>query len=68
MEALYPNLKILFRDGAMPQSMISTVLGVDYQEANNVVAELYSLGLVTISGSTSEVKPTPAFMSYIRGE
>src|SRR5699024_1701116 len=68
MEAMYPNLKILFRDGAMPQSMISTVLGVDYQEANSVVAELYSMGLVTISGSTSEVKPTPAYMSYIRGE
>lgn len=68
LEALYPNLKILFRDGAIPQSMVSTILGVDYQKANSVVAELYSMGLVTISGSTSEVKPTPAFMSYIRGK
>ena len=66
LEAIYPNLKILFRDGAIPQSMVSTILGVDYQEANKVVAELYSMGLVTVSGSTSEIKPTPAFMSYIR--
>lgn len=66
MEAIYPNLRILFRDGKIPQSMVSTILGLDYQEANKVVAELYAMGLITISGTTSEIKPTPAYMAYIR--
>lgn len=66
MSKIYPNLKLLFRDGEVPQQMISTILGVDYQEANKIIADLYSMGLIYISGESTKIKPTSAFMEYIR--
>lgn len=64
--SLYDNLDILFRDGSMNQNMVGTILGLDSAEANRVIAQLYGLGLVTVSGKDSVVRPMPVFLDYIR--
>ena len=68
MEAIYGNLNILFRDGPIPQNMVSTILGIDYEGANKVISQLYSMGLIEMADRANMIKPTPIYLKFIRGE
>ena len=68
MKAIYGNLNILFRDGPIPQNMVSTILGIDYEGANKVISQLYSMGLIEMADRANMIKPTPIYLKFIRGE
>ena len=61
---IYENLGILFESGPIKSYMIQEILGIEKDEANQLIAQLLKLRLIKIS--TYGYRATPQFLDYIR--